>query len=429
MKVLLLNQVFHPDVVAVAQYLSDLSVGLSEANHEVTVICSDHGYDNPKQRFPRREIWKGVRIRRVPVLGLGKKSKIGRIIAYASFFVSSFAALLGMTRQDVVVVTPPPPLLSVMAAAFVRLRGGRLLYWSMDLNPDEAIAAGWMKADSLSAKMLCWALRVSLDASYAIVVLDRFMKDRIVAKGIPAEKIHIIPPWAQDQVAFFDPEGRDSLRREIKVAEKFVVMYSGNHSPLHPLDTLLQSALRLRGNPGIAFVFVGGGSHFGGVKSFARDNDLTNVICLTYRPLNELAASLSAADLQVVLLGNQFIGIVHPCKIYNILAVGSPFLYIGPTESHVADLGEDSDVAQMANFACHGEVDRVTGIIETMAKAARERPGRPALLDRLSRKVLMSSMIALIECAGSASETHAGVTGSGYPARPAARTFPDAVDR
>jgi hypothetical protein len=28
-------------------------------------------------------------------------------------------------------------------------------------------------------------------------------------------------------------------------------------------------------------------------------------------------------------MGNEFVGIVHPSKLYNILTVGSPFLYIG----------------------------------------------------------------------------------------------------
>jgi hypothetical protein len=44
-----------PDVVAVAQYLTDLGVSLSEAGHEVTVLCSSHGYDNPANEFPRNE--------------------------------------------------------------------------------------------------------------------------------------------------------------------------------------------------------------------------------------------------------------------------------------------------------------------------------------------------------------------------------------
>jgi colanic acid biosynthesis glycosyl transferase WcaI len=405
-KVLLLSQVFHPDIVAVAQYLTDLGLNLTAGGHQVTVLCSSHGYDNPLTKFPQEEIWEGISIRRVPVWGLGKKSKFRRILSFASFFLSSLACLARMPRQDVVVVAPPPPLLSVLAALFVRFRGGRVLYWSMDLNPDEAIAAGWMKRDSPAAQILEKALRYSLRASSSIVVLDRFMKDRIVAKGIPAGKVHIVPVWSLDQAVYFEPDGREAFRRQLGVENKFVVMYSGNHSPLHPLETMLQAALQLRNNLGIAFVFVGGGSEFLRVEAFARELALPNVVCMPYRPLESLAASLSAADLQVVLLGDAFIGIVHPCKIYNMLAVGAPFLYIGPEQSHITDMQQYPGIARMGHFVRHGEVDRVVNLVTHLAadfaSGSSSRPGRPADLDRFSQGFLMPSMMALIEAVGPA---------------------------
>jgi colanic acid biosynthesis glycosyl transferase WcaI len=401
MKVLLLCQVFYPDVVAVAQYLTDLGVSLRTAGHEVTVLCSSHRYDDPATKFPRNEIWQEINVRRVKVWGLGKKSKLRRIVGFASFFLSSLASLVRMPRQDLVVVVPPPPLLSVLAALFVRFRGGRLLYWNMDLNPDEAIAAGWMKPDSLSARILDAALRYSLHASSSIVVLDRFMKDRIVSKGIPESRVHIVPVWSLDQAVFFDHDGREAFRRRLGVEQKVVVMYSGNHSPLHPLDTLLKTALRLRENSLIAFVFVGGGSGFAGVKSFAQEQGLSNIVCVSYQPLYQLAGSLSAADLQVVLLGDAFVGIVHPCKIYNMLAVGAPFLYIGPEESHITDMRQYPAIARMGRFVRHGDVDRAVALIEKIAAEVATpfyaRPGRPADLDRFSHGSVMPSMIALVE--------------------------------
>ena len=81
------------------------------------------------------------------------------------------------------------------------------------------------------------------------------------------------------------------------LTDKFVVMYSGNHSPCHPLDTLLAAARKLQARPNIVFCFVGGGSEFQKVKAFARDNSLPNILCLPYQARNKLSGSLSAADL------------------------------------------------------------------------------------------------------------------------------------
>jgi colanic acid biosynthesis glycosyl transferase WcaI len=411
MKVLLFCQVFHPDVVAVAQYLTDLGVSLSSAGHTVTVLCSSHRYDDPATQFPREERWNGIHIRRVKIWGLGKRSKVRRIVGFASFFLSSLASLALMPRQDVVVVVPPPPLLSVLAALFIRFKGGRLLYWIMDLNPDEAIAAGWMTSDSLAAQLLDAALGYSLRASSSIVVLDRFMKDRIVAKGTPEGKVHIVPVWSLDQAVFFDHDSREAFRRRFGVEKQLVVMYSGNHSPLHPLDTLLQTALRLRESQLIVFVFVGGGSEFARVKTFSHEQDLSNIVCVPYQPLDQLAGSLSAADLQVVLLGDAFVGIVHPCKIYNMLAVGARFLYIGPKDSHITDMQQYAGIARMGRFVGHGDVDQVvahiTQLAAEVATSTYARPGRPAELDRFSQGCLMPSMIALVEAIGPAQEVHA----------------------
>ena len=182
-------------------------------------------------------------------VGLGKKSKIRRIVSSCFIFYFVFASLVLMAKTGC-------RSRSASSAAAVGtwprssfdLRGGRLLYWNMDINPDEAIAAGWMKPDSLAARILGAALRYSLSASSSIVVLDRFMKDRIVAKGIPEDKVHTVPVWSHDDMVCYDAEGRAAFRRQLGVEKKFVVMYSGNHSPLHPLDTVLQSALRLREN-------------------------------------------------------------------------------------------------------------------------------------------------------------------------------------
>jgi hypothetical protein len=88
------------------------------------------------------------------------------------------------------------------------------------------------------------------------------------------------------------------------------------------LDTLLEAAERFADRDEIAFCFVGGGSEFKKVQERVQDRSLRNVLCLPYQPFKRLSASLSAADLHVVVMGDKYVGIVHPCKVYNVLAVG-----------------------------------------------------------------------------------------------------------
>lgn len=399
MKVLLLNQCFYPDVASTGQHLTDLAVELANSGHQVTVIASDRGYDNSAIRFPRREIWKGIEIIRIPTLALGKASKWRRALNFASFLLACALRLLLLPRFDVVVALTSPPLISVLGSLFVLLKGGRFIFWVMDLNPDEAIAAGWLREKSLTAKILLRFLRYSLRHAERIIVLDRFMKQRIVAKGIPEDKIAVIAPWSHTDSVAFNAAGREKFRSENDLAGKFVVMYSGNHSPCHPLDTLLGAARKLAGHDEIAFCFVGGGSEFEKVKTYARQNELQNILCLPYQPLDQLAASLSAADLHVVVMGDSFTGIVHPCKIYNILEIGSPVLYVGPPTSHIVDVISKLEDQHLVCSVRHGDSEAVSDYIVASTKdlPGRRAPSAIKVASTFSKEALLPRMVELID--------------------------------
>ena len=74
--------------MATAQQLTDLAVGLAKEGHSVTVVTSDRGYDNPAQRFPRRETWNGIKIIRISSLALGKEARWRRAVNFASFLIN-----------------------------------------------------------------------------------------------------------------------------------------------------------------------------------------------------------------------------------------------------------------------------------------------------------------------------------------------------
>ncbi len=178
----------------------------------MTVVTGDRGYDDPSTRFQRYERWKGITIHRVPSLSLGKNSRWRRVVTFASFIVTCTLRLLALKRFDVVVALTSPPLISFLAALFVKLKGGRFCFWVMDLNPDEAIAAGWLDKNSSLAKLLQWMLRYSLKTAHCTVVLDRFMAERVLAKGIDTERVVVVPPWAHDDAVQYSPEGREAFR-------------------------------------------------------------------------------------------------------------------------------------------------------------------------------------------------------------------------
>lgn len=386
-------------MVSTAQHLTDLAVELSNRGHDVTVLTGDRGYDNPATRFPRRERWKNIQIIRVPSLSLGKQNKWRRGLGFASFLAACSFRLFTLPRFEVVVALTSPPLISFLASLFVKLKGGRFCFWVMDLNPDEAIAAGWLRQNSTLARLLQWMLRYSFMSADRTIVLDRFMKERLLTKGAHAERIAVIPPWSHDDAVAFSAQGREAFRQQHGLTEKFVVMYSGNHSPCHPLDTLMTAARELKHRDDIVFCFIGGGSEQAKVRDFTTLHELGNVTCLPYQPLDQLSNSLSAADVHVVVMGDAFVGIVHPCKVYNVMSIGAPILYIGPETSHITDLGNSNYPLSLTR---HGDTtDVVTKIL-----AARTCEPRP--LNAFSKHTLLPELIDILE-AEPKSETYSFV--------------------
>jgi glycosyltransferase involved in cell wall biosynthesis len=424
MKITFLNQCFYPDVAATGQLLTDVAVALAERGHEVTVITGSRGYDNPQIRFAKRERWQGVDVVRLPSSAFGKKARWRRALDFATLLIVYALRLTITPRQDVVVALTSPPLIAFVASLFAQVKGERFVYWIMDLNPDEALAAGWLREDKLITRLLDGFQNFALRRAQPVVALDRFMHARIASKGISPERLEVVRLWPHDAVAF-DQSGRRSFRLKHQLDEKFVVMYAGNHSPCHPLETLLKAADQLRDQTGIVFCFVGGGSETGTVKQFAAARSLENILCLPYQPREELAASLSAADLHVVVMGEPFVGIVHPCKIYNVLRVASPFLYIGPAESHVTDLVRQMNGDVQAYVAEHGAVNHVAQQISDAATRHGTRPSRKTAItipgDGLEK------LIEIIEATGaSAAEDDAMAANSRQRRRPSSVNTADA---
>ena len=170
-------------------------------------------------------------------------------------------------------------------------------------------------------------------------------------------------------------------------------MYSGNHSPCHPLDSLVSAAELLASEPDISFCFVGGGTEWHRLR-----RSTSKIVFLPYQPLDRLSAMLSAADLHVMVMGDPFVGLVHPCKLYNLIRIGVPLLYIGPPKSHVTDLlgGSPRNHLRLLT-ARHGEVQKIARQIRDLrAKSAASGRAAP-FRNGFSQAGLVGRLVAELE--------------------------------
>lgn len=357
MNVLLLNQFFPPDIAPTGQMAADLAEDLVAAGHRVSVVASRGNYLGG-ERHPDLSQWRGVEVHRVAATSLGKRTLVHRALDYGSFYASAGRALRRLPAHDVIVALTTPPLIAAVALP-ARRRGTKLVYWVQDLYPEVAVSFGALAESALATRAMASVSRRVLAGADRVVVLGEAMKEKAVRAGAVAANVAVIPNWADGKVVRPVPHDRNPLRQEMARGARFVVLYSGNMGRAHDVSTIVGAARRLTDRPDIAFVFQGEGDKRAELELGTRG--LPNVRFEPYRPREQLAESLSAADVHLVTLAPSVLGLLEPSKLYGVMAAGRSALYVGPAEAEVArTVNAERMGACLANGDVEGLVAAVT---------------------------------------------------------------------
>jgi glycosyltransferase involved in cell wall biosynthesis len=399
---LLLSQGYPPDPVAIGQYLHAAAREMVRRGWDVRVVTSARGWGDPGRRYPPSDRLDGVDVHRISGGSMGRTGLWSRVAGGLGFLAHALPAALRGPAPDHLLVSTCPPMAPVVGALVARLRRVPMTFWVMDLNPDQAIASGVVGPRTLSARLLEWGNRTAARCSRRVVVLDHFMAERIAGRWVPAgdPRLATVPPWPlEDHVAPVAP-AENPFRARHGLTGKRVVMYSGNLSPVHPLDTILQAARELQNDPSLRFLFVGEGGQKGQIEEAVRRDGLNNVRLLPYQPMEDLRYSLSAGDVHLVSMGATMVGIVHPSKVYGAMAAARAVLYLGPKRSHVGEMVERFEIGWQVE---HGDVAGAVSAlreIATMPEASlrgRGERARQALGDELSQSRLLGDFCDLVE--------------------------------
>jgi glycosyltransferase involved in cell wall biosynthesis len=398
---LVLSQVYVPDPAGVGQHMHDAAVEMARRGRRVIVITSDRGYEDPSVVFPRYELLEGVHVLRVPWSSFGKSSIAVRLAGGGVFVSQATALAASLGRIDQILVSTSPPMCSLAGVTLSRLRRVPVTFWVMDINPDQIIATGAMTGDAAPVKAFEWMNRQILKQARRVVALDRFMAQRLEAKWPLREKLAVLPPWPpMDADAEPLPHFLNPFRAQHGWTDKFVLMYSGNLSPVHPVTTVLEAARRMQQDPRFVFAFVGGGSGRADIERFVATHALHNVCTLPYQPMSALRESLSAADVHLVAMGDAMVGIVHPCKIYGAMAVARPLLVLGPERCHLTEIVREH---QLGAHVQHGDVDGAERALRELAdmpgdaRAAMGMRGLAAVKAQYSKRTLCGRFCDLLE--------------------------------
>jgi glycosyltransferase involved in cell wall biosynthesis len=167
------------------------------------------------------------------------------------------------------------------------------------------------------------------------------MADRLLRRGISSERVRVIHNWCDDENVRPTSPMENPLRRQWGLEGKFVVGYSGNLGRAHEFMTVLSASEKLKTNPNIIFVLIGGGHHFDAFARCVKERGLEQKYrFFPYQDQKLLSYSLCVSDVHWISLRPELEGLIVPSKFYGIAAAGRPIIAITAKDGEIARLIE-----------------------------------------------------------------------------------------
>jgi glycosyltransferase involved in cell wall biosynthesis len=326
MRILLINQAFvSPDEPGHTRHF-EMAKFLQSHGHDLVIVASDSNYQTGQRTVAHKGVFaeqnfEGVRVLRSYIYPALHRSYLWRIVSFFSFMFSSVWTALQVKDVDLVMGTSPPIFQAVSAWFVALIRRKPFLLEVRDLWPEFGVSMGVLKNPVVIASAR-WLERFLYARATHILVNSPAYKEYMIGKGVPENKVTYIP-YGTD-VDMFNPRvDGSSIRAELGLDDKFVVLYAGALGQANDIDTILRAAERLKDEEKIRFVIFGDGKERGRLQSEAERMKLSNLIFAGVRPKKDMPMVVASADVCLAILQDiQMFRTTYPNKVFDYMAAG-----------------------------------------------------------------------------------------------------------
>ena len=400
MKILFLTDNFPPEVNAPASRTYDHAREWVKAGHEVTIItCAPNFpkgkvYQGYKNKWRQEEVMDGIKVIRVWSYIAANKGFIKRTLDFISFSVTSFFAGLSQ-KADLIVATSPQ--------FFTALAGRTLSFWKRtpwvmevrDLWPESIKTVGAMK-DNAFIRYFEWEEKMCYKTAKKIVVVTDSFRKTLIARGIPAEKIHVVKNGVDRDL--FAPIPKDEqLIKELSLEGKKLIGYIGTHGMAHKLDFILRCAKNMQGKNNYHFILMGEGAEKENLLEMKEREGIDNVTMLNSVPKKEVGRYISILDLSLInLKKSPLFETVIPSKIFENAGMQIPIIMGVEGEAQQIVEGYGAGLC----FEPENENDfvkKLSQLLEDETLYSSCKSGCERLSEDFDRKKLATDMLKILE--------------------------------
>jgi colanic acid biosynthesis glycosyl transferase WcaI len=407
---LIVSAVYSPEPVVSARTSAEVADELCHIGQQVTVLAPFPnrpagklfaGYS--RKLYQRENMENGVDVVRCFATLSPDSRIVSRLLENLSFGITSSWQVLLAKRPQVIYANTWPIVATGLLFLVAALRRIPLVISVQDVYPEALIAQGHITPESLLARVMRTIdSLIARRSAHVIVISERFAEIYRDQRGVPPERLSLVPNWINGQMIAVTTDGRKF--RQIKgIAETdFLLVYAGNVGVAAGVDTLLGAIRHLPAETSVRLLIAGSGSQLATCKSAAEEIGSGRIVIHSPWAVDETSAVLRAADLLVLPTQGEQSLVSVPSKLLSYMLAGRPVLAAAVPDSDLADLVAQSQCGWVV------EPDRPDLLVEQIEKIRALNPverqqkgdmGRAYVLENLTEDVCVPKVIRILESA------------------------------
>lgn len=382
MRILLVTHYFPPEIGAPQARLSEMAAVWAAHGDDVTVVTGMPNHPTGVVTPPYRGRWRvqedvdGYRIVRTWLYATANEGFLKKTLGHLSFMLTSMLVGKRVTGAADVVIVSSPTFFSILAAwVHAKRRGARFVVEVRDLWPGIFVELGVL-TNRTTIRLLERLELAAYRAADLVVVVSEGFRDHIAARGIPAEKIHVIRNGV-DLDRFIVVPASPGIRHRLGAEDGDVlVLYIGAHGISHGLERIADAAALLEGKP-VHFAFVGEGAAKRDLAERVAALGLGNVTLLPGVPRDAVPGILAAADICLVPL--------RDVPLFTTFIPSKMFEYFGAGRAVIGAVRGEPATLLAEGGAVVVEPDDARALADAIADLADD-PARRAEMGALGRR-------------------------------------------
>jgi glycosyltransferase involved in cell wall biosynthesis len=289
--------------------------------------------------------------------------------------------------------------------AFVAwLRSIPLVLSVQDVYPESLESQGRVAKRGRFFRLLRLCDQTILRSAKDIIVISEGFRRLFEAdRGIPSQRLHVVPNWGNDHLLQADPNAASAFRQHLGIpAGAFVAVYAGNVGVASNAEMLVDVFAKLKDQARIYLVIAGGGSRLDACREKIAQQNLDRVIIHSPWKKEETGPVLEMADLLLLPTKAEQSLMSIPSKLISYFLAARPVLAAvlsgSDTAMAVRDIGAgwvvepDSDEPMVESIIAASEMSEES--LKRMGLA-----GRTYALQNLTREANLPRVVQIVESA------------------------------